>query len=297
MVSPALVREMSLLAGAITPAAARATMQLLAPCHDMTPPAGMVLMRNLAYGTHPRQVLDVFRPAAEHTAQPVLVFVHGGGFVGGDKCEFGPFYDNIGLWAARQGLTGVNINYRLAPDHPWPAASDDLQSALQWLARHASPVPQPLRPIVLMGHSAGASHVAAWVARHGAHAAALGVAGVVLVSGLYDLDAAAPTPGRAAYFGADAAKRASRSPLIGLSQAGLPMLLAHAEFDPPENHDQTFRLATACADTPSGRPLVVDAAGHNHFSTVLQLGAFETGWSAALRDFALDRSVTPRRPA
>ena len=61
---------------------------------------------------------------ARAASRPVLVFVHGGGFTGGNKSTPGsPFYDNVPLWAARNGLVGVNITYRLAPQHPWPAGA------------------------------------------------------------------------------------------------------------------------------------------------------------------------------
>jgi acetyl esterase/lipase len=291
MLNESLWRALPSLGSTLTPAAAQATMQALAPCHDAVPPQGLELMLHRSYGPHPRQALDVFSPAEQHPSHAVLVFVHGGGFVSGDKNDFGPFYGNIGRWVARQGLTGVNINYRLAPDHPWPAACDDIHAALQWLAHHLTP--GLARPVVLMGHSAGASHVAGWVARHGASAGPLGVAGVILVSGLYDLAAVAPTPGRVAYFGIDAADRVGRSPLAALANAQLPVLVACAELDPPETREQAARLVAARSDRLGGMPQVLVAQGHNHFSTVLQLDAFETGWSAALRAFIHDRVPSP----
>ena len=54
--------------------------------------------------------------------RPVLIYVHGGAFTAGNKRAPGsPFYDNIALFAARSGFVGVNITYRLAPQHQWPA--------------------------------------------------------------------------------------------------------------------------------------------------------------------------------
>jgi acetyl esterase/lipase len=50
-----------------------------------------------------------------------LIFLHGGGFVRGDKGD----RDNVGYYFARQGLVVIVPNYRLAPDHRWPAGAED----------------------------------------------------------------------------------------------------------------------------------------------------------------------------
>jgi triacylglycerol lipase len=87
-------------------------------------------------------------------ARPVLVFVHGGGFTGGNRrTGDSPFYDNIMLWALKNGMVGVNMTYRLAPQSQWPAAQQDIASALAWVQDNiASHGGDPSR-IVLMGHS------------------------------------------------------------------------------------------------------------------------------------------------
>src|SRR5262249_36935730 len=62
--------------------------------------------RDVKYGPADRNLLDVFTPEAASTARPVLIFVHGGAFVGGNKrSEFSStFYDNIMLWAVKNGF-------------------------------------------------------------------------------------------------------------------------------------------------------------------------------------------------
>src|SRR5689334_15395206 len=90
--------------------------------------------RDVVYGPHARNRLDVYRPAG--ACRGVVVFVHGGGFVAGDKNGDGVFYPNIGRWLARQGFAAVLPNYRLAPADPWPAGAVDLQAALQWVEQN-----------------------------------------------------------------------------------------------------------------------------------------------------------------
>src|SRR5580692_10223625 len=80
-------------------------------------------------------LLYVFMPEAPSSGRPVLMFVHGGAFIGGNKRMPGtPFYDNVMLWAVKNGFVGVNITYRLAPPFPWPAGAEDIASAIQWVS-------------------------------------------------------------------------------------------------------------------------------------------------------------------
>ena len=94
-----------------------ATAALYAPLHGRRPAPASRIARDIRYGPAERNRLDIFTAEpAGGAAKPVLMFVHGGGFVRGDKQVPGtPFHDNIGAWAARHGLVGVTMTYRLAP--------------------------------------------------------------------------------------------------------------------------------------------------------------------------------------
>src|ERR1700687_3374108 len=94
----------------LNPDVIAATAALYAPLQEQKPYAGIRVHRDLRYGPDERNRLDVFAPDPLPTeTQPVLLFVHGGDFVAGDKAEpKSPFYENIGVWAARNGLIGVN---------------------------------------------------------------------------------------------------------------------------------------------------------------------------------------------
>ena len=247
-----------------------ATRAIYRPLLDLEP-VGLEQL-HLAYGPHERQRLDVYRPAG--TSLATVVYVHGGGFVAGDKNGDGVFYRNVGCWLARQGFTAVLPNYRLAPSHGWPAGTRDLQLVLQWMQ-------QDLRtndadePVVLWGQSAGASHVASWLFDDAARGAApaLAVGGVLLMSGLYRAEAPL-SAGPKAYFGEDTALYAQRSPLTHVRPLSTPPVwLAVAELDPGWIAEQTYALAHALTRANGRSPPLLFNRGHNHVSTVQSLGS------------------------
>ena len=211
------------------------TEKLYAPLAEREPYAGVQVRRDVRYGADDRNLLDVFTPDKPQAGQPVLVFVHGGGFVrGARRTGDSPFYDNIMLWAVRQGMVGVNMTYRLAPAHPWPAAQQDIQSALKWVRENMAGSGGNPQHIILMGHSAGAAHVAQYVAHPQFHVVpGSGLAGAVLLSGIFDPSTAVVNPSLQAYFGQDAAQYPTRSAVPGLVAAKVPLLLVYAELDPP----------------------------------------------------------------
>src|SRR3984885_13161455 len=176
--------------------------QLYAPLFPKEIWAGVSIERDIAYGSDPLQKLDVFTPdGAKGKKLPVLLFVHGGGFTRGDK--HGDFYpDNITLWAAKNGMVGVNIDYRLAPVDPCPAGVKDLAASIAWTRANIARYGGDPNSVVLFGHSAGANHVADYAAHpevRGAEASS--VKGVILLSPAYST---APGGRPNAYYGTDA---------------------------------------------------------------------------------------------
>ncbi|WP_275194341.1 alpha/beta hydrolase [Bradyrhizobium sp. CSA207] len=142
------------------------TGRLYAPLQAQEPYRDVKVERDAKYGAADRNLLDIFMPAAASSPRPVLIFVHGGAFVRGNRrIPGGPFNDNIMLWAVKNGYIGVNTTYRLAPQAVWPAGAEDVAAAVQWVSDQiATPGGDPAR-IYLMGHSTGAAHVADYVAR------------------------------------------------------------------------------------------------------------------------------------
>src|SRR5947209_2455028 len=163
------------------------TAELYAPLQQKEPYQGVKVERDVKYGPADRNLLDVFMPETASSSRPVLIFVHGGGFTTGNKrSTFSTaFYDNIMLWAVRNGFVGINMTYRLAPGSPWPAGAEDIGAAVQWVADNIGARGGDGARILLMGHSAGAAHVAGYVSHPEFHKVKNGgLKGAIMVSGI-----------------------------------------------------------------------------------------------------------------
>lgn len=270
----------------ITPAAAAASAELYRARHQAVPKDGVAVHRDLTYGPDDRHRLDLYVAdgPSEGTGRPVLVFVHGGNFVAGDKTDpGGTYYDNVGYWAARHGFIGAPMTYRLAPEHRWPAGAHDVGAAVGWLGGNVARFGGDPARIVLAGASAGAVHVATFLADGGSDAA--GVRGAALISGIYDTD---PFPYRdvlRAYLGDDEASWGRLSSLGALPKLGMPLLIAVAEYDPPAYHEQAMLAIGALASASGAIPHVAWVAGHNHLTEIHHLGAEPSVLDAHLDTF------------
>ena len=260
----------------ISPEMIAGTAALVAPLHAKNTTDGVKITRDERYGPADRNRLDVFEPANRGSgALPVLLFVHGGGFVMGDKtAPNSPFYDNVGLWAVRNGFVGVTMTYRLAPQHQWPAGSEDVSSAVKWLRENIAARGGDINRIYVMGQSAGAVHVAGYIAREfgdtGGRAPHTGwkPAGALLISGLYDTDSMDRDVRFRAYFGDDDAKLENGSFLGALTGTAVPLLVVVAEIDPLEFQRQFVMLLEGRIRRKLNLPRFIQLTGHNHLTTV-----------------------------
>jgi acetyl esterase/lipase len=262
------------------------TEALYAPLSESEPYAGVRVQRDVQYGPDARNLLDVFTPDNAQTNRPMLVFLHGGAFMRGDRrIGNSPFNDNVAVWAARQGFLGINMTYRLAPAHAWPAAQYDIHFALTWLRANAHLLGVDTNRIVLMGHSAGAAHVAQYVAFPEFHVAyGGGIAGAVMLSGIFDPATAEVNPPLQAYFGSKESLYPARSAVPGLTATDVPMLLAFAELDPPDFHAQSLQLHAALCKVGKSLSLY-QMMGHSHMSEIFAINTEDKALTALLGDF------------
>jgi acetyl esterase len=275
---------------------------LYAPLLAGQPTAGVALLADQAYGEHPRQRLDVYQPSAACQAggaakagAPVLVFLHGGGFIRGDKGHKA----NIGWHFARQGVLAVLPNYRLAPEQHWPSGPQDVVATLRWVQANAARFGGDPARVVLMGESAGAAHVAAAVLmqRFGAYQGqGLGLRGAVLASGPYDarlerlarsaFGVATPDPRNDAYFATDDARAlADCSITEQVDAAPLPLLISAAERDLLQMQVQAGALFSRLTVQHGFAPELLWLPHHNHFSQTQAINTGDTSLSGPVLAF------------
>jgi cation diffusion facilitator CzcD-associated flavoprotein CzcO/acetyl esterase/lipase len=202
----------------------------------------------------------VYVPDAEGPL-PVIVFFHGGGWIAGSlEVADAPCRQ----LAVQLGALVVSVGYRLAPEHPFPAATDDAFAAVEWARAHIGEFGGDPERIVVMGESAGANLAAVGALR--ARDAGLDLAAQVL---LYPpIDPAASTRSReefadgpflsvaagdamwAAYLGG-AEVTPLAAPSRAPSLAGLaPALVLTVECDPTRDEAEDYARALAAAGVP-----------------------------------------------
>ena len=247
--------------------------------------AGVTITPDIAYGADPRQKLDLYKPEGRRV--PVLVYIPGGGYVGGDKNSDGVFYGNLGIYFARHGFLTIIANYRLAPAHGWPAGSQDVGGAIAWAIKNAESHGGDANRLFLFGQSAGATHAASYLFDPQFHpASGAGVTAAVLMSaGSYRVAGPKPPPNVAAYFGSDPAQYEARSPITHVGKSKVPLFLSVAEYDPGALTAPTFDLARAVSLRDGKAPQFAFMRGHNHVSTVQSLGSSQDDVGAQVRGF------------
>ncbi|VTU13209.1 Carboxylesterase NlhH [Variovorax sp. SRS16] len=228
---------------------------------------------DLAYGPHERNRLDLFSDGGVDL--PIVLFVHGGGFIAGDKRSTDHFYANVGRYLAAKGFLCATMNYRLASTDGWPAGSEDVAAAVKWLSGNAGSHGGDSSRIGLLGQSAGCCHVAGYLFDpQSSSIASTHVSASALLSGYYVVKPPL-SPGQQAYFGTDASRFVERSPATHVASNAVPVLLSLAEFDPPQIAQQTLEFAAALTASRGACPAMHWLAGHNHVSSALSLGTVD----------------------
>ncbi|WP_414719048.1 alpha/beta hydrolase [Variovorax sp.] len=249
-------------------------------------PDGVQCERDVAYGPHPRQVLDVYRTAGARQA-PVIVFVHGGAFVRGAKDTSEQMWGNVLRWFARQGCVGVNVEYRLAHEAPHPGGAQDVALACDWVARNIEAHGGDPRRVCLIGHSAGGTHAAAYACDP-----LLGLAprirALVLVSARLRADVRPDNPnadGVRAYYGGNEGALERLSPTAHAASLRLPLLVVNAQYENPWLDVYGLEFALLVARARGQAPLHIAMADHNHISVMAHFNSGESWLGEQILDF------------
>ncbi|MDO9441645.1 MAG: alpha/beta hydrolase [Beijerinckiaceae bacterium] len=264
------------------------------------PRDGVTVSGGHRYGSHERQTFELFMPAGGADAardRPVVIFVHGGAFVEGDRNRTTEIYSNVCVYFARHGVVAINMGYRLAPDAVYPQAAEDIAAVVKWTQDHAHEIGVSHQRIFLMGHSAGGCHVGTYAYdRRWQPGAGHGLAGVIIVSGRMRADNLPENPNARkveAYFGADSSTFEDRSPVSHVDAQSPPTFVAWAEFENPLIDlycaELVYRLGVAKRKTPP----VVYMPGHNHTSGIAHINTADDVLGRALVDFVRKTSGLP----
>jgi len=244
-------------------------------------PPGVTVERDVAYGAHPLQRMDVYRPAGTRNGM-VILLVHGGAWRFGDKASAAVVENKLAHWAA-QGVVLVSVNYRLLPEADPATQADDVARALAAAqARAAAWGADPAR-FVLMGHSAGA-HLVALLAARPARATGQGarpwLGTVVLDSAALDVESLMERRHLRLHdgaFGADRAYWRSVCPEHQLSAGARPLLLVCSTQRGDDSCGAARRFAARAEALKVRATVLPQDLGHGDVNRTLGLPGAYTG--------------------
>lgn len=227
-------------------------------------PAKVERIPDLPYSNgDPKQKLDVYRPRDSKKA-PVLFFVHGGYWRGGDRSQYVRFGERF----ASEDVVTVIPSYRLQPANPHPAQIDDVAAAFEWTFKNIAKYGGDPGRIYIAGHSAGGHLVALLatdsrlLAKH--DLSSKNIKGVVSISGVFDVR------GLKDNFGPDLTVREQASPVFHVRGDLPPFVLAWAQWDYPTLPDQAKQFNTML--TASGvDSKVLYVPGEDHVSEIFSV--------------------------
>lgn len=217
---------------------------------------------DITYGDQPLQNLDFYRAPANNT--PLLVFVHGGYWQGGDKSDIG----FIAGPYVQAGISVAVINYSLAPKARVEDMVIEVRRALGWLRDNAEHLSVNPRRISLMGHSAGGHLVSMMVAADEANQDLPVFEHVFGISGVYDVPPLLPSSINDA-LGLDAARAEALSPVTKGAPETTKIHTFVGEHETQQFHFQAAALAQAWKQAVAAHYSVPDT---DHFTVLDVLG-------------------------
>lgn len=265
------------------------TYKVYAPQARVYEASEIKVVRDIAYGPHERQHIDVHTGTVRRATRPVpmVAVFHGGGLIGGSRANTTTVAD----YFASIGFVGVNAGYRLAPDSKWPDGARDVGAVVTWLHDHAAEYGGNPDQIFLVGISTGSLHTATYVFRPELLAPGTPrVAGAILASGPYTFDFSEPMKGELAYFGEDKSRWPQMVVTGNVTRTDIPVLLTTAEWDEPRYYGPVAQLFSELVEKHNVRPRYRQSIGHNHVSQLLSIGTVDTSVSREILDF-IDRVI------
>lgn len=124
-------------------------------------PRNVNSVENISYAEDDEwHLLDVYRPRKATGPLPVIVNIHGGAWVYGDKKVYAPYC----MYLASRGFAVINASYRLAPRHTFPAPLEDVGKMVEWVIKNATKYQLDIENLFFVGDSAGAHLATAYTA-------------------------------------------------------------------------------------------------------------------------------------
>lgn len=235
-------------------------------------PPGVRVIADCEYSNagHPRQRLDLYLPEKVMHPLPVILWIHGGGWVTGDKAG-GP-----AIQFATKGFAVASMNYRYSRQATFPAQTHESKAAVRWLRANAEK------------YWLDAAHIGVWGASAGGHLASMlgltagndllegtlgnptqssAVQAVVDWFGPTDFITLGPRDTRTQFLGGDALanpdKANAASPMRFVSDQACPFFIVHGDQDPLVGYDQSATFAKAL-EQAGVEVMLVTIAGGKH---------------------------------
>lgn len=228
--------------------------------------------------------LDLFLPKGARDF-PVLLFVHGGAWLHGDKDFAFGFYGSLAKVYARQGIGVAVTNYRLSPAVKHPEHVKDVARAFAYLHKNVAKHGGKPEQMFLCGHSAGGHLVALLTAdesylkehklttRH--------IRGVIPISGVYSI----PERIFPQVFGTDAEGRRKASPVTHARKGLPPFLILYADKDLPGCDKAPSELFCKALKAKGTVAKTLEVAGSDHYRIIISAGSAGSKVSTAIVEF------------
>jgi alpha-L-fucosidase 2 len=199
---------------------------------------------------------------------PTVILVHGGGWVAGDKQEY---INYLFKPLTEAGFAWFSINYRLAPQYKFPAATDDVEQAIRYVKANAAKYKVDPRRIALIGESAG-GHLVSYVGARSRDQSR--VAAVISMYGIHDFITACqewkPVPTEVLQlFGINAIDATTApvlikaSPVVYITRDSPPFLLMHGSKDEDVPYEQSVEMCDKMKQAGARCDLItIDGAPH-----------------------------------